>query len=80
MGFFSKKALDCPICRAELPKSGPKLDHWEIHVRLIEHGEGAGSYTWTCFCGPADMYWPKEYNAAAGLGVHMQQRHAIPLP
>lgn len=72
MGIFGKKTIDCPICGRQLPRNENKIPHWEEHVRLIEHGEGAGGYTWTCACGPADMYWPKELHAAAGLGMHMQ--------
>lgn len=78
MGLFGKKTVPCPICREELEKSGNKVSHWLGHAQMIPVGEGAGSYTWRCACGPADMYWERDYQAGAGLAVHMMQRHYIP--
>lgn len=51
--------------------------HFDSHVFQIEHGEGAGGYTWRCSCGPAPMYWPSDFAAMAGLALHLQQNHAI---
>lgn len=82
MGLFTKKLVLCPICNADLGKQGSNLDHWETqHVTEIPEGQGdaSGQYTWVCSCGPANMKWPKTYGAAAGLGLHMQERHGIPL-
>jgi hypothetical protein len=80
VGLFKQKLATCPICDAGIPLNGNKLHHWETHVVQIPQGrEGAGGYTWTCTCGPSDTYWPKDFSAAAGLGLHMEQRHAIKL-
>lgn len=80
MGLFGKRVTLCPICDSELPKDG-RMMHWEGHVTEIPEGQGdaSGQYTWQCACGPANMKWPKSSGAAAGLGLHMQERHAIPL-
>lgn len=80
MGLFSKKAVACPICQAELQTKG-NFGHWEVHVTQIPEGEGdaSGQYTWQCVCGPADMKWPKPGGASSGLALHMQQRHGIAL-
>jgi hypothetical protein len=78
MGLFKKKLATCPICDAGMPASGNKMGHWLEHSYQIPAGhEGAGGYTWKCACGPAAEYWPHDAGAAAGLGIHMQQRHGI---
>jgi hypothetical protein len=78
MGLFKQKLVTCPICDAGLPAKESKFDHWLEHCVQIPDGvEGAGGYTWICKCGPADMYWPKDFHAAAGLALHMKQRHLI---
>lgn len=79
MGVFSKKLVTCPICEAGLPKNENKFDHWESHVRQISpgHGDASGQYTWECSCGPSGMKWPKIGGAAAGMALHMLQRHGI---
>ena len=78
MGLFTKKLATCPICDAGLPANENKMGHWLEHCDEIPQGkEGAGGYTWNCSCGPAPMYWPKDFAAAAGLSLHMMQRHSI---
>lgn len=78
MGLFKQKLVTCPICDGGIPARDNKLPHWESHVVQIPAGrQGAGGYTWTCACGPSDQYWPAEFSAAAGLAMHMQQRHYI---
>jgi hypothetical protein len=76
MGLFSKP-MPCPICREDIGRVSRKLDHWETHIVRIAQGEGAGNYTWRCQCGPSSMHWPSDIAAAAGLGLHMQQRHGL---
>lgn len=78
MKLFKKEQPRCPICGS--PVSGAlDLSHWEEHVHAVELGSAAGSYTWTCnSCGPSDMCWHKSFKAAAGLGVHMMERHGLP--
>jgi len=51
------------------------MTHWYEHVTPISVGEGAGGFTWACSCGPSDMWWKEDYQAAAGLAVHMRERH-----
>jgi hypothetical protein len=80
MGLFGKKQITCPMCHADIAKVD-RIDHWISHVRQIPPGQGdaSGQYTWECVCGPARLKWPKTLDAAAGLGLHMEERHAIPL-
>lgn len=77
MGLFSREPMLCPICQQDLAKVDSRMSHWIRHVTLIESGEGSGSYTWRCTCGPADMYWPNRGSARAGLAVHMSDKHQI---
>lgn len=78
MGLFSKKKITCPICK-ESASDG--INHYESHVRQIPpgHGNASGQYTWECVCGPSGKKWQKEVGAAAGLMLHMQDRHGLPL-
>jgi hypothetical protein len=39
----------------------------------------AGNTRWNVCAGPAGMKWPKDFGAAAGLALHMHQRHGVPL-
>jgi hypothetical protein len=80
MGLFSKKQIICPICQQNIVKVD-RFEHWLTHVRQIPPGQGdaSGQYTWECVCGPAELKWPRASGAAAGLGLHMEERHAIPL-
>jgi hypothetical protein len=78
MGLFGKNTIACPACDADVDKR-EKMDHWLGHTYVIVDGEGSGSYTWKCKCGPADMYWAKDHQAAAGMAVHMARRHQIPV-
>lgn len=83
MGFFGKrtKMISCPICRNEFESTstGARLNHWEQHVRPIPEGQGeaSGQYTWECACGPSGMKWPRIGDAAAGMALHMNNRHGI---
>ena len=82
MGLFSKrvKTITCPICSSEIEQStGAQLGHWESHVWQIPEGQGdaSGQYSWDCVCGPAGLKWPKPDHAAAGLAVHMMERHGV---
>ena len=82
MGLFSKKpkTIACPVCSGQIEDSfSDKLEHWESHAYKITSGEGTGSFTWKCACGPADGYWPSADNAGAGLAQHMDERHGIPI-
>jgi hypothetical protein len=73
-----KEPPRCPICEGEI-FGALDLSHWEGHVHVIESGSAAGSYTWACnVCGPSDMCWAESFKAAAGLGVHMMERHQLP--
>ena len=65
----------CPLCVSCLPSPGSRLQHWIGHTAEIE----GGGYTWTCHCGPSVMYWEDDYQAAAGLAIHMLDMHHIPL-
>lgn len=78
MGLFKKKPLPCPICSIDLLQVR-KMEHWESHVTVIPEGQGeaSGQFTWRCWCGPANMKRPKSGNAAAGLALHMNERHYI---
>ena len=67
----------CPICDELLTKDRSST-HWMDHVVEIESGEAAGNYTWTCSCGPANMAWPSDSGAWAGLKIHMSERHGFP--
>lgn len=84
MGLFRKRMAACPICESELEagaQMGTKLAHFNSHVQQIPpgNGEASGQYTWVCACGPAGMKWPHDAGAAAGLALHLQQRHGFPL-
>jgi len=77
MPLFRKRVTPCPICEYNIDASGNKMDHWLGHVFRIESGECVGGFSWRCMCGPSDMYWAKDIQAASGLALHMMQRHAI---
>lgn len=82
VGLFRSKprpGATCPLCNEEMVK-GSSLAHWEkSHVQEIGPGQGvaSGQFTWTCTCGPAGMKWERETAAAAGLAMHMQEKHGI---
>jgi hypothetical protein len=82
MGLFKKTKRNavCPICSTSLEKSD-QFAHWESHVVKIgeEGGSAQGDYTWRCVCGPSNMAWPSDGGATAGLALHMEERHAIPI-
>jgi hypothetical protein len=83
MGLFGKKQLStCPICGTGMEEGvSNTMAHCASHVLQIPPGYGdlSGQWTWECVCGPADMIWPHDIGAAAGLALHLQQRHGIPL-
>lgn len=79
MGLFGKKLVACPACSEDLDRSENKMGHWMSHVTTLTSGEKAGSYIWTCACGSSDQCWEKDFQAAAGLSLHMVQRHQIPM-
>jgi len=83
MPLFGKKTTTCPICKASIEMGiGYIMSHCEeAHVRQIPPGQGdaSGQYTWECVCGPAGMKWPTTAGAAAGLTLHMGQRHGVPI-
>jgi hypothetical protein len=84
MGLFSDRVdvviVTCPICTLhfDAPK---KSEHWATHVRKLaaDAPKHAGEYTWDCACGPSTMAWAEPEAAAAGMALHMQLRHNIPL-
>jgi hypothetical protein len=78
MGLFGRRLITCPICNAGVEAKGIR-GHWDSHVQQIPpgHGDASGQYTWECVCGPADMKWPRDMGAKAGLVLHMRQRHNI---
>lgn len=76
MGLFSRRTNQCVICGADVGRSAmDAMGHWSEHVTEIEEGEGAGGFTWTCACGPSGMWWSEDYQAAAGLTMHMIEQH-----
>ena len=77
VGIFSRTPILCPACKENLSRSGDLMDHCLEHVYEIPSGAAAGFFTWSCGCGPSDMKWPQDYHAAAGMAVHMRQRHSI---
>ena len=77
MGAFEVEVVACPICEAALPITGYRLAHWLGHTVKIAIGRGAGGYTWTCSCGPSAMYWDHDFQAGAGLAIHMLDLHDI---
>jgi hypothetical protein len=83
MGFFKRDAggvprglTACPVCDELLTKN-QGMDHYATHIFQLDSGPYAGAYTWTCSCGPANMGWPNEDGAWAGLALHLQQVHGI---
>ena len=89
MGFFDRftgagsdgtprGSRECPICNELLTKDQFSM-HWDSHVEKIPAGPHAGDYTWNCSCGPANMGWPSESGAWAGLTIHMQEKHGFPM-
>ena len=78
MGLFKRQKSQCPICNQEIASSAlDALPHWMEHVALVTSGEAAGGYSWRCICGPSDMWWQEDYQAASGLAVHMMERHGL---
>ncbi len=83
MPLFGKKRVQtCPICQAELDGKAGAMDltsHWQEHVEVIPPGQGdaSGQFTWKCTCGPAGMKWENDFAAAAGLCMHMTERHGF---
>lgn len=77
MGIFGKRTIPCPVCAAELPKAENKLGHWMEHVNVLSAGDQAGSYIFICSCGPSEVCWEKDFQAAAGMAVHMMQKHHV---
>jgi hypothetical protein len=65
----------CPVCGAALGLGTSVMMHNLDHALPAEDGESG--YMWRCGCGEADGVWDNEMGAAAGLTVHMQQRHGI---
>jgi len=84
MGLFSDREdtliITCPICTVHFDAPNRTV-HWTSHVKpLPDSKPGVPSeFTWTCACGPSTMTWPDAESAAAGLALHMQLRHNIPL-
>jgi hypothetical protein len=39
--------------------------------------DGGPGFMWRCGCGEFDGVWEQKFGAAAGLTMHMQQRHRI---
>jgi len=84
MALFSDREdiviVTCPICMSHF-HAPQKSEHWLTHVDRIPLGaaEHHGEYTWTCDCGPSTMTWADAEGAAAGMALHMQLRHNIPL-
>lgn len=54
-----------------------RIGHWMRHVSQLQSGNKAGSYIYSCSCGPSDLRWEHDYQAAAGLSLHMMERHSI---
>jgi hypothetical protein len=79
MGLFGSRTIACPACSQELSKGENKIVHWMSHVSQLTAGSKAGSYIFNCACGPSDLCWDDNFKAAAGMSVHMQQKHQIPM-
>jgi hypothetical protein len=79
VGLFGRKSVACPACSEQLPKNDNKLGHWLSHVSQLQAGSKVGCYIFTCACGPSDLCWEDDFRAAAGMSVHMQQKHQIPM-
>jgi hypothetical protein len=73
MGLFGKKQETCPICDAGISKGGLMM-HNLGHAVPATDGPG---YMWKCACGEKDGVWDAETGAAAGLTMHMSQRHGL---
>jgi len=84
MGLFSDREdlviITCPICSVHFDAPS-RSAHWATHVDQLPANapEHAGEYTWTCACGPSTMTWVDHDGASAGMALHMQLRHNIPL-
>jgi hypothetical protein len=74
MGLFSKKLDTCPICDAGI-EPGHLASHNLSHA--IPSPDGGGDYMWECSCGEKDGMWNQTMGAAAGLTLHMNQRHGL---
>ncbi len=76
MGLFGKsRGVVCPVCQEDLGRRPNMGAHNMAHVLAAEDG-GAG-FMWRCGCGGYDGVWEQEFGAAAGLTMHMLQRHQI---
>lgn len=75
MGLFGKKVSTCPVCDLVLAKNENMGLHNLKHV--IPSPDGGPGFGWQCGCGDADGVWDGKAGAAAGLTMHMQQRHGI---
>lgn len=77
MGLFKKKLDTCIICDAGVER-GEMLQHNLTHAEPAP--DGGGDFIWRCACGEVDGAWDEPYGAAAGLTLHMTQRHGVVWP
>jgi hypothetical protein len=84
MGLFSDRdeilIITCPICSVHFDAPN-RSAHWATHVDRLpaDAPAHAREFTWNCVCGPSTMTWADADGAAAGMALHMQLRHNIPL-
>jgi hypothetical protein len=86
MGLFSSKSktLSCFFCSAEVEKP-TIMDHYRVHLIPVTDNDGQQAYTFECpRCGAMDLAWgggrPNPMsNATSAMGVHLMERHGIPL-
>jgi hypothetical protein len=44
---------------------------------VVPADDGRSGFMWRCGCGEYDGVWDRSDGAAAGLTIHMTQRHGI---
>ena len=74
MGFLGgRKKATCPVCEAPLEPN--------VALHNLKHAipapDGGSGFAWRCGCGEHDGVWDTKAGAAAGLTMHMQNRHGI---
>lgn len=78
MALFSRKNLTCPLCSHEFGKDGVSPDHFFVHVQPVD--DGGSGYMYECpKCGERDGVWDKKTGGLAGIMLHCQQKHGLPL-
>jgi len=85
-GKKSPRTITCPFCSEQVEDSSDaKMAHWETHLIPVTDNNGQLAFAFECpRCGPSDLAWgggrPEEVarsTAAAGVAVHVMERHGI---